>query len=468
MTIRTGELSPVPNPSLAVDAPRHYWRGTIYDLYQGTGWVTSGTAPLHYKANSPLIPGLLDHYSPLHLDVKMQRPEGRLYWSGLLYSASVPFRADWRLRPTSDLFADQAALLQADLFIAASGAASYAAETYIPQVPIQELQAASMDYPEYIHARYLQLPYLPPRVHELANEITTGIENPYDKAKAIESYLRTNYPYDLKIPAPPEDQDVTDYFLFDLKKGYCDYYATAMVVLARANGIPARFVSGYSSGSYDGTRAEYVVRELNAHSWPEIYFPEIGWIEFEPTAYQPEIVRPEKEAEIPAAIDQPVTPAKRFLFQLTNTSLLYWVSALFLIMFMVVLYFGVLERFWILRQAPASAVAVLFQRYYRAGRPLAGARTHAETASEFTSRLIHTIDTMDARSQRTKQLKTFRENARQLTSLYLLSIFSDHKIDRTDASKAFVVWRKLRLQLWIARLQSYLSKQRNRIFSMRS
>ena len=468
MTVRTGELSPVPNPSLAVDAPRHYWRGMIYDLYQGTGWITSATTPQHYRANSPLIPGLLDHYSPLHLDVKMQRPEGRLFWSGLLYSASVPFRADWRLRPKSDLFADQAALLQSDLFTAASGSDSYEAETYIPQVTIQELRAASTEYPEYIHARYLQLPYLPPRVHELANEITAGIENPYDKAKAIESYLRSAYPYDLDIPAPPEDQDVTDYFLFDLKRGYCDYYATAMVVLARASGLPARFVSGYSSGSYDALNAEYVVRELNAHSWAEIYFPGIGWIEFEPTAYQPVIVRPEKEAEIPAVVNRPATQTSKFLFTLTNTGVLYWISALILIVLLIVFYFAVLERFWILRRKPANAVAVLFQRYYRVGRPLAGARTQAETASEFTSRLIHTVDTLDARFKRTEQLKTLRENARELTSLYLLSLFSDHRIDRQDASKAFILWRRLRLQLWTARLQRYLSNQRDRISSMRA
>ncbi len=422
----------------------------------------------NYKANSPLIPGLLDHYSPLHLDVKMQRPEGRLFWSGLLYSASVPFRADWRLRPQSDLFADQATLLQSDLFTAASGAGSYEAETYIPKVTIQELRAASTEYPEYIHARYLKLPYLPPRVHELAKEITDEIENPYDKAKAIESYLRDTYPYDLDIPAPPEDQDVTDYFLFDLKRGYCDYYATAMVVLARASGLPARFVSGYSSGSYDALSAEYVVRELNAHSWPEIYFPGIGWIEFEPTASQPEIARPEKEAAVPAVVDQQATQPRKFLFQLINTGVLYWISPLVLLVLLVVFYFAVLERFWILRRAPANAVAILFQRYYRVGRPLAGARARAETATEFTSKLIHTIDSMDARFQRTKQLKTLRENAGQLTSLYLLSMFSNHLIDRQDVSKAFVLWKRLRLQLWIARLQSYISKQRTRISSMRS
>ncbi len=398
----------------------------------------------------------------------MQRPEGRLYWSGLLYSASVPFRADWRLRPKSDLFADQGTLLQSDLFTAASGAASYKAETYIPKVTIQELRAASTDYPDYIHARYLQLPYLPARVHELADKITAGIDNPYDKAKAIESYLRDTYPYDLKIPAPPADQDVTDYFLFDLKRGYCDYYATAMVVLARASGLPARFVSGYSSGSYDALHAEYIVRELNAHSWPEVYFPGIGWIEFEPTAYQPEIVRPEKEAEVLAVPDQPETQTQKFLFQLTNTNLLYWISPLIFIILLVVLYFALLERFWVLRRAPANAVAILFQRYYRAGRPLAGTRTRAETASEFTSRLIHTIDDMDERFQRTKQLKTIRVNAQQLTSLYLHSMFSNHMVDRQDASKAFTLWKQLRLQLWIARVQSYLSKQRDRINLIRS
>ena len=236
MTIRTRELPPMPNSVLPVDVPRHYWRGTIYDQYQGTGWVTSATNPQNFRANAPLIPGLLDHYAPLHLDVKLLHPEGRLFWNGILYSASVPFRADWRVRPQPDLFADQSTLLQADIFSAASSASSYEADTYVPQVTIQQLQAASTNYPDYVRKRYLQVPAeLPSRVRQLAGRITYGIDNPYDKAKAIERYLRANYPYDLEIPAPPSDQDVADYFLFDLKRGYCDYYATAMVVLARAS-----------------------------------------------------------------------------------------------------------------------------------------------------------------------------------------------------------------------------------------
>jgi len=468
MTIRTGEMPPAPVPSLAMDAPRHYWRGTIYDQYQGTGWVTSGTSSQNYRANSPLIPGLLDHYSPLHMDVKVQHPEGRLFWSGILYSINVPFRADWRLRPKSDLFADQAALLQSDLFTAASGATAYEAETYIPKVTIQQLRAASTDYPDIIRTRYLQLPYdLPPRVRQLADGITSGIDNPYDKAKAIESYLRTNYPYDLEIPAPPADQDVTDYFLFDLKRGYCDYYATAMVVLARASGLPARFVSGYSSGSYDAINAEYIVRELNAHSWAEIYFPGLGWIEFEPTASQPDIKRLEKEAEIPA-VDQPATQTEKILFKLSNTGFLYWISSLALLLLLVVLYVAVLERFWILSRAPKSAIDILFRRYYRLGRPLAGMHTHGETALEFTSRLIHSVEEMDVRSQRSQLSKSIEENAWEFTTIYLLSLFSNHGIERNDARNAFILWRRLRLQLRLARLQGYLPRFRNRIGMMRS
>jgi transglutaminase-like putative cysteine protease len=463
MTIRTGELPPVPNPALAAEAPLHYWRGTIYDRYQGTGWVTSDTAPQSYRANTPLIPGLLDHYSPLHLVVSLQRPQGRLFWSGILYSASVPFRADWRLRPKSDLFADQTVLLQSDLFTAASSAASYEAETYIPQVTIQDLRSASTKYPDYIRARYLQLPEeLPARVRQLANQITGGTENPYDKAKAIESYLRTTYPYDLDIPAPPAGQDVTDYFLFDLKRGYCDYYATAMVVLARASGLPARLVSGYSSGSYDAFNAEYIVRELNAHSWAEIYFPEIGWIEFEATASQPEIKRPEKALQIPI-VNPSATQSQKLLFQLKSTNIMYWVSPIILALLLVVLYFTFFERVWILSHAPANAIAILYRRYYRLGRPLVGMRTRAETATEFTTRLIYAVQEIEAGFGQTKSSQAIKENGKQLTSLYLLSLFSNHRIEKNDAGKALLLWRHLRLQLSIARLQRYLIHLRDRI-----
>jgi transglutaminase-like putative cysteine protease len=455
MTIRTGELAPIMNSSLTGDAPRYYWRSIIYDKYMGAGWVTS-TAPLQsYEANTPLIPGLLDGYRPLHLDVQLEQPEGKLFWSGILYSADIPVRANWRSRPQSNLFADQTTLLQADMFAATTSAASYKADTFIPTVTIEELRSASTNYPEQIRDRYLALPQdLPQRVRELAAQIIEQKGNPYDQAKAIESYLRTNYPYDLDVPAPPEDQDVADYFLFDLKKGYCDYYATAMVVLARASGLPARFVSGYSPGSYDPAGAQYIVRELNAHSWAEVYFPEIGWIEFEPTASQPEIERLETESEIRTA-SEPGTPLSRFLFQLRSTGILYWLSPFIIALFVVIIYFSVIERLLFMSLTPLKAVEIVYREYYRWARPLAGEPTRAETAHEFTDKLTRKLEQIGTHSRRIRSSKRLQADAQHLTDIYHSSLFSKHAAQKSDARAAFNTWRQLRWQLIVARMMDF-------------
>lgn len=449
MTIRTGELPPIVNPMLSADAPRYYWRSTTYDTYVGAGWVTSAAPSQRYEANTPLIPGLLNGYKTLHLDVEMIEPEGKLFWSGILFSADVPLRADWRLRPQSNLFADQSTLLQADLFAAASGAQAYQAESYVPVATQEELRAASAEYPEFIRQRYLSLPKsLPERVQDLAVEITKDKKTAYDKAKAIEAYLRT-YPYDLEVPAPPQDQDVADYFLFDLKKGYCDYYATAMVVLARASGLPARFVSGYAPGSYDAANAEYIVRELHAHSWPEIYFPEIGWIEFEPTAAQPEIELPPTEEEI--ATTEPDATASRLLNQFRLEQLLYWLSPLAILLFGLMFYFTFLERWIYMRLTPETAVEKIYQRLYRLGRPLAGERTNAETAQEFMAKLIYSIEEIKQSSHFNKPLSPAEQQIVFLTDLYQRTLFTQGVIHKGDVRTALQTWKRLRPRILLAR-----------------
>ncbi len=119
--------------------------------------------------------------------------------------------------------------------------------------------------------RYLALPdTIPQRVRDLAQQVTAGAETRYDQAQAIEDFLRA-YTYTLDLPLPPADRDVVDYFLFDLKKGFCSYYASAMVVMARSVGVPARFASGYAQGTYDFEHGRWQVTELNAHSWVEVY-----------------------------------------------------------------------------------------------------------------------------------------------------------------------------------------------------
>jgi transglutaminase-like putative cysteine protease len=453
MTIRTGELPPTANPSLVGDIPRYYWRSVTYDVYVGEGWVTSSAPPSTYEANTPLIPGLLDQHRLLYLDVQMVQPEGKLFWSGILFSADIPFTADWRVRPQPSLFADQSALLQADMFAAASNANAYKAQSYVPDATEEQLRASPANYPENIRERYLSLPRsVPDRVHQLAREIVAGKTNPFDKAKAIETYLRT-YPYDLEVPTPPQGQDVADYFLFDLKKGYCDYYATAMVVLARSSGLPARFVSGYSSGSYDAPNAEYVVRELNAHSWVEIYFPEIGWVEFEPTASQPVIDRLPAEAILPQ--DQgKESPASTLLNRYRTELLLVWLSPVIVIFLIALLYFTVIERWYYMRLSPKAAIERIYQRLYHFGRPLVGHSIRGETAFEFSNRLNHKIDEVKHRTTYTNLFHKIKNDVNELTNIYYLSLFSQQHTHRKDAIAAFNTWEKLRLRLMIARLMS--------------
>jgi hypothetical protein len=135
------------------------------------------------------------------------------------------------------------------------------------------------------YEKYLQIPdELPERVKKLALEITYSAENNFDRAKAIESYLANNYSYTLIPGTTPKDRDFVDYFLFDQKFGYCTYYASAMTVLARSIGIPARYVEGYVLPTQPAQSTSYEVTNKQAHAWVEVYFEGFGWIPFEPTA----------------------------------------------------------------------------------------------------------------------------------------------------------------------------------------
>ena len=170
---------------------------------------------------------------------------------------------------------------------------SYQVLSSLTGVDQESLRDASTDYPDSVVPRYLQLPEsLPERVRLLAEQLTEGLNTPYDKAVAIERTLR-QIPYDDQIEGPGLRQDGVDYFLFEAQAGYCDYYASAMTVLLRSVGVPARYVRGYSEGrSEDGV---FHLLESDGHAWVEVYFPGYGWIEFEPTGGEPALIRPSSE-----------------------------------------------------------------------------------------------------------------------------------------------------------------------------
>lgn len=140
---------------------------------------------------------------------------------------------------------------------------------------------------EKIYDTYLQLPEnLPQRVKDLSASLVASSDNNYDKAKAIEHYLASNFSYNLDVRSTPRNRDFIDYFLFDQKEGYCSYFASAMAILARCAGIPARYVEGYMlpPEPVKDKRNTFVVTNMQAHAWVEIYFEGYGWLPFEPTS----------------------------------------------------------------------------------------------------------------------------------------------------------------------------------------
>jgi transglutaminase-like putative cysteine protease len=167
---------------------------------------------------------------------------------------------------------------------------SYTVVSAVASTDQESLSEAGTVYPDWVVPRYLDLPgTLPERVGVLAQEVTEESETPYEKAVAIERYLR-RIPYNEQIPGPEQGQDGVDYFLFEQGEGYCDYYSSAMVVMLRSVGVPARYVRGYSQGQKE--QGVFQVREWDSHAWPEVFFPGYGWIEFEPTGGEPALVRP--------------------------------------------------------------------------------------------------------------------------------------------------------------------------------
>jgi transglutaminase-like putative cysteine protease len=231
MTISTAELPPLPEAA-HVPAPRHYWRTLTYQSYNGRGWWNPSAFPPGYVALTQSV-------------TFANESNDRLYWAGTLLNANVPFQVAWLRK------AESSPLLYSNMLAALASTKSYEADSLELNVDARTLRESPSVYPDWVQAQFLALPdSVPARVHALARDLTVSEPTPYDRALSIENYLRT-FPYTLEVDAPPPGRDAADYFLFDLQKGYCDYYATAMVVLARAAGLPARLVVGYTNGAYD-------------------------------------------------------------------------------------------------------------------------------------------------------------------------------------------------------------------------
>jgi hypothetical protein len=163
----------------------------------------------------------------------------------------------------------------------------YEATSNVAQPPSDELRAPSGPNTSGVSSDNLELPStLDPRIPHLAEQTTALALNNYDKAVAIERYLRTNFGYTLQLPRTAPRDPLAN-FLFQRKAGHCEYFASSMAVMLRTLGIPSRIVNGFRTGEFNDLTSQYLVRASNAHSWVEAYFPGYGWISFDPTPAAP-------------------------------------------------------------------------------------------------------------------------------------------------------------------------------------
>jgi transglutaminase-like putative cysteine protease len=293
-----------------------YLRATTADRYAGQAITSTDTSASQFDPNTDILP-------------QDAIPQGR----GLLTAqvkvlasrTSVAFAPDAPLRfsvsTQVDSRGDSSDLATVRLDAPLQQSQEYTLVSAVSIATTQDLRTAGENYPDWVRQRYLQLPRsLPRRVVELSREATSGQTAAYDRAAGLEGYLRDNFTYTTHVAAVQPDRDWVDYFLFDSKQGYCDYFATAMVVMLRAQGVPARVASGFAPGEFDPSSGISTVRENHAHSWVEVFFPGYGWITFEPSAIRPIPARLEEApASQPAA--EPSTAQTPDTSQLTPEEL---------------------------------------------------------------------------------------------------------------------------------------------------
>ena len=417
-TVWTSDPAPLPDavrPSLSpILESKHYWRSEVYSSYTGRGWETFSTAPA--SAEAPAEP-----------------PAGR-YRLEQRYTLLASHRGDLFgvNQPVST--GDGAMLVTAgpDQSLLVIGSADqYTVFSYATSATISQMNESGVDYPAPIKDAYLQLPSgLPERVGALAREVA-GDGTPYEKAERLQAYLRQNFRYDLEVKPSPAGRDVVDYFLFESQAGFCSHFATAMAVMLRAAGVPARVAAGYAMGTYVSAIQQYQVPVSSSHAWVEVYFNELGWVEFEPTpAYDVFFYEAGQASgspgltgsDLPAAPERAVIPPAVWLLAPIVLVILLWAG-----------FFALRRR----RELTHSAndLAVSFYRRVRNELTWAGLPSSpSSTPHEFRLNSIHWLGNYPRLS----------DGLQRATDLYVQAAYSNHAPFAHEVRMGEWRWRQAR------------------------
>lgn len=434
-----------------------YWRGATFDAYTGYTWYNTSGTLLDRRANEePIPPPPVSYRRPATFSFRIvDSPSDIVFAPDFPTSIDIPYRVQ---------VASSDAPLDYDLLRARRIAVpdlEYTIESLVTTATEDQLLNAQGEVPDEV-LRYMQAPKLPSRVVDLTKTVVRGKESQYEKALAIELFLR-RIPYSIAIPPPPADKDAVDYFLFEAKRGYADYYASTMVVMLRTVGVPARLAVGFATGRYDVAERRFVVTEKQAHTWPEVYFAGLGWIPFEPSPNQTPIDRGILAAEISGSsnpeldefydelgeeeflvtgavsavggavpgtsilgVEVPSLPDLRPLLAVLAAIVVGWFT-----------YGFVQER----RMNPHQMVRHIYRKLVRAGRLAGIPASTAYTPHEYGYLILSDVRSLSD--------KRFPDSAvRAICATYAESLYSAQGVTAQQKSAVVKAWGRLRLRLY--------------------
>jgi transglutaminase-like putative cysteine protease/uncharacterized membrane protein YidH (DUF202 family) len=455
MWVWTNEPSPLPPeitshlPPEDVPSPvdKINWRGLTYSTYTGRGWSNPSLT------EKPFVP-MTDTMQSTQSYTLTQRYEIVGSHGDTLFAANRP------VSTTARLTALYRSGTQTDLVGLRGTTSQYTVTSRVLRADEETLREAPATYltpqgePRPDLAPYLQLPdRLPQRVRNLALQITADVIIPYDKATRIETFLRT-YSYTLDLPPVPEGRDLVDYFLFDAPGGYCDYYASAMVVMLRVVGVPTRLASGFVRGEYDFQRGEYRVTAKDAHSWPEVYLNGIGWVEFEPTAAQPTFARGHRIPAVQVSAEQ-VRAAETRHAQMTKVT---WGTGGIALLLVVVATFLIRRERQFVALPSDVLIPLLYQHLRKRGAWLGVTLRPSDTPDEFVSAFNRTMEQRAATMRKLRlqpRIETSQQAAAHIGKVYRQASYSQNQPGTSEAQEALKAWRIVRWRAW---LLGWLSK----------
>jgi transglutaminase-like putative cysteine protease len=441
----TAETELIAGPESANLILARHWRALSYELYTGQGWSLSDESTEVFAANETIPlppvenPMLIEQSVNWRFDNRVIR-----YTLGLPLSFDQPVTASWRghtdfVRAVTDDIPRYNAISRVSA-----------------ATPDQMRKATIEEIPPAISARYTQLPDdIPTRIQDLALEVSGDASTPYDQALAIERFLR-QYNYSLDVELPPAGVDPVDYFLFDLQEGYCDYYASSMVVMARAMDMPARIATGFLVQPADENGVQ-TVRQINAHSWAEIYFAGYGWVEFEPTAA---FVTPHDPLSAEAIInagsdDEPLSNVESIPIPERAPRRPFPWSTLALILFSIIIVSTIL--WWLARRPrPGNEVEWAFNRLLNNARRLGHPLPLSQTPDEFNASLSNRLNDIGTRPRLMRLVDSIRSPITQLTALFVQQQYSGKPVQ--EPKRAVSLWRRIRRPMWILWLNKHLRR----------